>query len=276
MASLAGERQRIAKLLACIWRNGNLAGNGLQSARFRERFDPIFPGNEPAFFTQWNFGATVAEHGVEDTSQPRRNEALAEFSMSYGLPGEPDYKYRRPFDYFNFEFTASSSNIFESIMTRGLLVGNNYSAGETYRGVWGLYGTYDYMAPEVFRVSSTGLSAGTTGQWGLPWPAHFSGLGACRRGIRRRRGTVEGASGTATITMDSPRRGCWQPACFGKFVSLDVRPRVSHHSLCFDQQSRIGKHWPGGRLGDGASVWSPCADSEVPHDSPSRALSGSR
>jgi hypothetical protein len=30
--------------------------------------------------------------------------------------------------------------------------------------VWGLYGNYDYIAPQTFRVSSTGLSLGTTGQ----------------------------------------------------------------------------------------------------------------
>ena len=89
---------------------------GFNRLVFGERFDPIFPGNDPAFFTQWNFGSTVVEHGVEDTSQPRRNEGLAEFSMSYGLPGEPGYEYLRPFDHFNFEFTALGSNIFESIM----------------------------------------------------------------------------------------------------------------------------------------------------------------
>jgi hypothetical protein len=33
--------------------------------------------------------------------------------------------------------------------------------------VWGLYGTYDYIAPQVFRVSSTALNIGTTGQWWL-------------------------------------------------------------------------------------------------------------
>jgi hypothetical protein len=31
----------------------------------------------------------------------------------------------------------------------------------------GLYGSYDYIAPQIFRVSSTALSLGTTGQWWL-------------------------------------------------------------------------------------------------------------
>jgi hypothetical protein len=50
-------------------------------------------------------------------------------------------------------------------MIRGLLVGRDYEFGPDYRGVFGLYGTYDYIAPQTYRVSSTGLSVGTTGQW---------------------------------------------------------------------------------------------------------------
>jgi hypothetical protein len=88
--------------------------------------------------------------------------------MDYGLPGKPDYTYRRPFDYFSFQAIASSANVFESVMTRGLLFGKDYEVGNNYRGVWGLYGSYDYLAPQLFRVSSTALSVGTTAQWSLP------------------------------------------------------------------------------------------------------------
>jgi hypothetical protein len=37
--------------------------------------------------------------------------------------------------------------------------------GAHYRGIWGLYGSYDYIAPQIFRVSNTALNVGTTGQW---------------------------------------------------------------------------------------------------------------
>jgi hypothetical protein len=37
--------------------------------------------------------------------------------------------------------------------------------GPRYHGVWGLYGNYDYIAPQAYRVSSTGISLGTTSQW---------------------------------------------------------------------------------------------------------------
>jgi hypothetical protein len=85
--------------------------------------------------------------------------------MDYGLPGKDGYGYTRPFDYFSFQATLSSANGFENVMTRGLLKGKEYSAGRNYRGVWGLYGSYDYIEPQTYRVSSTALSLGTTGQW---------------------------------------------------------------------------------------------------------------
>ncbi len=74
--------------------------------------------------------------------------------------------YKRPFDYFDFQFTAVSSKAFENFMSRGLLLGTAYgNGGGTYHGVWGLYGSFDYISPQIFRVSSTALSIGTTSQW---------------------------------------------------------------------------------------------------------------
>ena len=89
--------------------------------------------------------------------------------MAYGLPGKPGYSYTRPFDYFHFEFIslANPNNPFDNIMIRGLLLGKDYDVGDSYRGIWGLYGGYDYISPHIFRVSSTSLSLGTTYQWWL-------------------------------------------------------------------------------------------------------------
>ena len=52
-------------------------------------------------------------------------------------------------------------------MIRGLLFGKDYEAGDSYRGIWGLYGSYDYLSPHIFSVSSTSFSLGTTFQWWL-------------------------------------------------------------------------------------------------------------
>ena len=110
-------------------------------------------------------------------------------------------------------------------MTRGLLVGKDYSSGETYRGVWGLYGTYDYFAPEVFRVSNTGLSAGTTGQWGLPGPLTFQGSALAGMGYGAGGGNV-GRVGDRDYHYGLTPQGLLAARLvFGKFVSLDVAGR---------------------------------------------------
>lgn len=51
-------------------------------------------------------------------------------------------------------------------MTRGLLVGGAYGEGrERYRGIWGLCGSYDYIAPQIFRLASSAVSLETTLEW---------------------------------------------------------------------------------------------------------------
>lgn len=194
---------------------------------FGRRFDPVFPGHDPEFFTRGDIGATVAETRVEGASRsPRRNEATAGFSMSYGLPGRPGYSYERPFDYFDFEFTATTYNAFENIMTRGLLAGKEYSAGDSYDGVWGLYGSYDYMAPQLFRVSSTALSLGTTAQWRLAGPLKFQGTAMAGAGYGAG-GTVDGSESERDYHYGlTPQALLSTRFILGKFASLDITGRA--------------------------------------------------
>ncbi|MGQ0765992.1 MAG: DUF3943 domain-containing protein [Gemmatimonadota bacterium] len=103
------------------------------------------------------------------------NEVMLEGAIEYGLPGREQRDYRRPFEHFAMQATASSANVFESMMMRGLLGGRGWSVGETARGVMGLYGSYDYIAPQLFRVSSTALLLGTTGNWWLSDDVTFIG-----------------------------------------------------------------------------------------------------
>jgi hypothetical protein len=113
--------------------------------------------------------------------------------LDYGLPGKPGYRYTRPFDYFHFELTTvDSSYAVENTMTRGLLLGTKYALGDAYRGIWGLYGSYDYISPQVFRVSTTALSLGTTAQWWLSRAVALQGtaLGGIGFGAA---GTIAGA-----------------------------------------------------------------------------------
>ncbi|MGD0020782.1 MAG: DUF3943 domain-containing protein [Smithellaceae bacterium] len=144
---------------------------GINRFAFGDRFKPVFPSHDPATFWRLRLGVSqntdMSDQGGSETI--KQNEASADFSMAYGLPGKPGYSYTRPFDYFHFEFTSvsTSDNPFTDIMIRGLLLGDKYEAGNSYRGIWGLYGGYDYISPHIFRVSSTSVSLGTTFQWWL-------------------------------------------------------------------------------------------------------------
>lgn len=166
-----------------IWRELGAAAlspsTGFNRLMFGDRFDGVFRSNNPAVYTRidagLNVGSSVRSNvninrdplAAETPQSYETGEAIANFTIGYGLPGKPGYTYNRPFDYFHFQFTAASSNVFENVMVRGLLYGSPYELGDSYRGVWGLYGTYDYIAPQIFRISSTAAALGTTAQWWL-------------------------------------------------------------------------------------------------------------
>ena len=169
MASLVleggGEKPRFWRELAatCI-----SPPTGINRLLFGERFDTVFPSHNPPTFTRLRLGmsttARVSDNGPLETYN--RQQGTFDFLMAYGLPGKAGYTHDRPFDYFNFEFAGGNGKgAFENVMCRGLLYGTDYDVGDAYRGLWGLYGSYDYISPQIFRVSSTALSLGTTAQW---------------------------------------------------------------------------------------------------------------
>jgi hypothetical protein len=118
-------------------------------ALFGGRFDRVVPTRDPMYDARIQAGAS-------------RDETMVDLSIDYGLPGTPTYEFRRPFDNFTVHAILSSTSLLESLMTRGLLAGQDYARGQALRGVWGLYGSYDYLSPELFRVSTTALSVGTS------------------------------------------------------------------------------------------------------------------
>jgi hypothetical protein len=158
--------------LSPFWRESAAAvispSTGFNRTAFGERFKAVFNSHEPAYYGRLQLGAAgTTQNAAGFFTNLKRNEGQVDFLLDYGLPGKDGYKYDRPFDYFNFEANASSANGLESIFNRGLLIGRDYEVGKNYRGIWGLYGSYDYLAPQLFRVSSTALSLGSTGQWWL-------------------------------------------------------------------------------------------------------------
>jgi hypothetical protein len=139
---------------------------GFNRLLYGNRFEDSFSDHNPIYYSRLRVGANRnVEPESRHSSDVKRGDAEIDFAMDYGLPGEKGYTYDRPFDYFAFRALASSANGMELLSSRGLLFGTNYSWGERYRGIWGLYANYDYVAPQIFHVSTTALSIGTTGQW---------------------------------------------------------------------------------------------------------------
>jgi len=179
MSSLVLEKN---STLSPFWREMSAAAispaTGFNRYAFGRRFDAVFNSRDPAYYSRFQVGAVGTTSDTQGVSASfKRNELQANFAMDYGLPGKGGYNYARPFDYFNFEINTSSANGVESILNRGLLAGAKYEMGPHYRGIWGVYGSFDYIAPQFYRISSTALSLGSTAQWWLTKTIALQGTG---------------------------------------------------------------------------------------------------
>jgi hypothetical protein len=151
----------------------------------------IWNSNSPAIYTRLQLGLGGLSRSIVGPSLAgRRNEIAADFALDYGLPGKPGYTYHRPFDYFLFRIRMSNIQGVESLASRGLLFGAPYAAGRNLRGILGVYGSYDYLAPQLFRVASTGVTLGSNAQlWltdGIALQGHASaGVGYTSTGTVR-------------------------------------------------------------------------------------------
>jgi len=205
---------------------------GFNRLAYGERFDGVYPSNDPPVFARAGIGvrrnAHVEDLGVLDDVDEA--EAIADFTLDYGFPGESSYQYDRPFDLFHFAASANSgqNGLPDKMTARGLLVGSAYDWDTEWRGVWGLYGVYDYFTPEVFSVSSTALALGTTAQWSISEDVVLqSDLLA---------GAGYAAAGTlADVQEDRDYRAGFTPIAqiglrliFGTRVMLDISGREYH------------------------------------------------
>jgi hypothetical protein len=204
---------------------------GFNRLVFGDRFKAVFPSYDPATFMRLRLGASVdAKVTGNGISKPSlKQEAIVDFTMVYGLPGKANYEYERPFDYFSFEAAGKTSahgnNFIEDIMVRGMLYGTDFTFGKNHRGIAGLYASYDYIAPQVFRVSSTALGFGTTDQWWLS--RHIALQGTAMAGL--------GFAGAGTTPQSDGQRNYHYGATpqgllalrtiFGDRVMLDLTAR---------------------------------------------------
>jgi hypothetical protein len=178
---------------------------------FGDRFRSQLSDTAPATSWQVRLGAT-GDALSRDYSAPislLRRDATAEFSMSYGMPGLRGYDYARPLDYFDFQMSllSSAANPIENIMIRGLLIGRKTTDLASTRGIWGLYGSYDYISPYLFRVSSTAVSLGTTRQ-------HWITRGLALQGSVLG-GVGYGAAGSTTVIPSTPTNEAIRDYHFG-------------------------------------------------------------
>jgi hypothetical protein len=167
---------------------------GFNRLVFGDRFDAVYPSHQPATFMRLEAGGTLTSSSHNVSSNVAEHGAVGDFTFTYGLPGKPGYTYARPFDYFDFHVTAATANTLEGINSRGLLFGTTYASRDTTRGIWGLFGSYDYISPQVFRVSTVALSLGTVWQ---SWLSHSIALQGTALG-----GAGYGAAGSIQRTED--------------------------------------------------------------------------
>ncbi len=197
---------------------------GFNRLVFGGRFKTVFPSRDPAIFQWVRLGEGMIVSNGTGSSFSHRNQERLSYSLSYGLPGKPEYTYKRPFDYFQFEVGFFSRDDTINITTRGLLLGEPYGVGDSYRGVWGLYGSFDYISPRFFRVSSTAASLGTTGQWWLG-PA-IALQGTVLGGVGLGAGGKTAAEGDRDYHFGATGRGLlWLRLILGELAALDVTGR---------------------------------------------------
>jgi hypothetical protein len=126
----------------------------------------------------------VANEGLGGHRDVKDVEGLAEYNLSYGLPGKPGYRYRRPFDFFTFDLPSSCpmptsvSNRYRERVDPGPPRRRTATTPASTRADCGVsLAAYDYLSPQIFRVSTTALSLGTVVQW---WPWRWIALQAPR------------------------------------------------------------------------------------------------
>ncbi|HEY4066989.1 MAG TPA: DUF3943 domain-containing protein [Burkholderiaceae bacterium] len=236
--------------LPYVWREWAAAAispsYGFNRLLYGNRFEDSFSDHDPIYYSRLRLGARRAVGQASlDTGGDKRQDAEVDFAMDYGLPGDEHYSYHRPFDFFSFRAVASSTGGMEVLSSRGLLVGTDFAAGDAYRGLWGLYANYDYIAPSLFHVSSTGLSIGTTGQWWATQNLALQGTALV--------GVGYSAASTSSASQNdrdyhygmAPRLGLSLRAIAGSRASLDLDAqeyfigRIANRSAGRDDVSRV-------------------------------------
>lgn len=105
------------------------------------------------FYRGWLGGGVVVQ------SQAAR---LGAFLTARVIHGAPDEEVSGPFSHFDIaaDLSIDRTQVVGDFTVRGLLWGRGYRLGPLH-GVGGLFGSYEYVAPRIFRASSVNLGGGS-------------------------------------------------------------------------------------------------------------------
>ena len=120
---------------------------------------------------EFRFGSVIAGSSRSDRAAPSETNVgpWGSFGayMVYGVPGTPGLLLNKPFDHFeasgSISFTKDvTTKSTATLIVRGLLLGEPLGEGGESGGLWGLFTSYDFIAPNVFRVQGFGLGPGVS------------------------------------------------------------------------------------------------------------------
>lgn len=105
------------------------------------------------FYRGWMGGGIVVQ------SQAAR---VGAFLTARVIHGAPDEEVSGPFSHFDIaaDLSIDRTQVVGDFTVRGLLWGRGYRLGRVH-GVAGLFGSYEYVAPQIFRASSVNVGGGT-------------------------------------------------------------------------------------------------------------------
>jgi hypothetical protein len=227
MAHLVGDHSTVPAALRPWLASAISPPVGLNRLAFGSRYGGEFDDHDPAYYSRLHIGGShVTNEDFAASNRVKSNVAQIDYAMDYGLPGKPGYSYRRPFDYFNFEAALSSSNGVENLTSNGMLLGDHYGFGDNFRGIAGLYGSYEYLAPQVYHLSTTSVSAGTTVQWWASRSVAVQGSVLAGVGYAAASSTLRDVNSTEYHYGMAPRGAMTLRVINGERAAIDVAARV--------------------------------------------------
>ncbi|MFO0594883.1 MAG: DUF3943 domain-containing protein [Myxococcaceae bacterium] len=134
---------------------------------FSETLDAEDVDEHPPFFAQLgagaNFGSAFRDPNSFAIVQSFAPQVNVQGRVTYGTPGDPKFTYRAPFSHFDLDFNLSApGQTVVSLFMRGLLYGGQFALGASTRGVYGVFGQYDFSAASLVRISAVSFGFGTS------------------------------------------------------------------------------------------------------------------